>query len=400
MTTGYHQKILFITQWPFEDALIQTYTLPYIQIVKKITGSPCYLVCFNKNIKSCKVCTRGGIVIIDLPTERGLQFIEWGRNVITILKIINKKKITHLHSFCTPAGAIATILKIVNKKLKLTVDSYEPHAEAMVENGTWSSSGLKYRILSVFEKMEAKIADNLVFAAPGMQDYVLKKNNISVNNYQIKPACVNLENFSYKFAKDESLMRKFNFNEKVVCVYAGKFGGIYLEEESFRFIKKCAEYWGADKFRFLLLSNVDNDYVERMEAKYGILKETTTKIFVPHSNIAKYMGLADFAFCPVKPVPSKRYCSPIKNGEYWALGLPVVITPNISSDSDIISQNNAGAIIQNLDDAGYLEAIKQIDSILSKQSREEIYARIRPLAEKYRNFSIAEKVYENIYASK
>jgi len=79
--------------------------------------------------------------------------------------------------------------------------------------------------------------------------------------------------------------------------------------------------------------------------------------------------------------------------------LPVVITPNISVDSDIIAQNNAGAIIHSLDEAGYIAAIKQIDSIISTQSWSDVYAKIRPLAEKYRSFTIAEKVYTSIYAS-
>ena len=120
-------------------------------------------------------------------------------------------------------------------------------------------------------------------------------------------------------------------------------------------------------------------------------------MFVPHSQIPKYMGLADFAICPVKPVPTKKYCSPIKDGEYWALGLPVVITKNISIDSDIISANNAGAVIEILNEDGYADAVKKIESIISSSSRAEVYAKIRPLAEKYRNFSIAEEVYKAIY---
>ena len=42
---------------------------------------------------------------------------------------------------------------------------------------------------------------------------------------------------------------------------------------------------------------------------------------------------------PVKPVPTKRYCTPVKDGEYWALGLPVIITEGISDDSGIIREN-------------------------------------------------------------
>jgi len=79
--------------------------------------------------------------------------------------------------------------------------------------------------------------------------------------------------------------------------------------------------------------------------------------------------------------------------------LPIVITPNISTDSDIIAENYAGAIIETLNKEGYIKAIKRIESILLNNNRQEIYKRIRPLAEEYRNFSIAEKAYRSVYDS-
>ena len=54
-------------------------------------------------------------------------------------------------------------------------------------------------------------------------------------------------------------------------------------------------------------------------------------------------------------------------------------------------------MIEELNEAAYLKAIKEIDNLLSKNSREEIYHKIRPIAEKYRNFEIAEKIYAAIY---
>jgi hypothetical protein len=79
------------------------------------------------------------------------------------------------------------------------------------------------------------------------------------------------------------------------------------------------------------------------------------------------------------------------------MGLPIVITPNISVDSQIIKENRAGVILESFDEAGYTNAIRQIDTILKGKSRIEIYNQIRPLAEKYRNFDIAEKIYQKIY---
>ena len=111
-------------------------------------------------------------------------------------------------------------------------------------------------------------------------------------------------------------------------------------------------------------------------------------------DIHKYFRLADFAINPVKPVHSKRYCTSIKDGEYWVMGLPVIIPENISDDSDIIKENNIGAILPELNEDEYLKAIKKIDNILNK-NRSSLNNRIRKIAIQYRRYEIAEEIYMN-----
>lgn len=396
MKTG-NNRILFITQWQFEDALVQTYTLPYVRIIQKINSCYPYVVTINKGRSSLTIKKKAGIISIEIPSGKRFLFLGWLLPIFSLHKIIRKKKINTIHPWCTPAGAVGAILKILNRAVTLNIDSFEPHAESMVENKTWKKSGLKYRALFYFERIEARISNYLIFGAPGMEKYIKEKYKTTVTNYFVKPACVDLEAFSNKFSKNTERITNYKLEGKIVCVYAGKFGGIYLEDETFEFIKYCEKYWGEDKFRFLLLSNASDDYIKKMKEKFGIASSGIIKLFVPHNKVPVYLGLADFAISPYKPVPSKRYCAPIKNGEYWAMGLPVVITPNISADSEIIKESGAGAILESLDEKGYSAAVRQIDSILKGKSRDEIYNQIRPLAEKYRNFSIAEKIYQKIY---
>ena len=390
------RKILVITQWKYNDALIQAYTLPYIHIINNVGPNICYLVCV-KDEGDIAIAEKDGVTVIELPVNKDRIFSSWFRNITALNKVIKQEAINVIHPWCTPAAAVGLVLKWLNRSVQYNIDSFEPHAEAMVENKAWSRSGLKYKVLSYFERKEAKTAGHLIFAAEGMENYIASRYGIEVKNYYAKPACVDLNEFGKELLKDAAMLDKLQLKGKVVGMYAGKFGGIYMEEETFEFIKCCMDYWGADKFRFLLLSNVDDAYVNEMSRKHGIANDIIVKRFVPHNEVGMYMGQADFAICPVKPVPTKRYCSPIKDGEYWALGLPVVITLNISNDSDIIAKHKAGAIIETLDKAGYLKAIEQIDTIISGKSRDEVYAQIRPLAEKYRNFSIAEKIYRELY---
>ncbi len=392
-------RILFITQWPYEDALVQTYTLPYVRIIQKIAGCYPYVVTINKSLNSILVKRIDGVISIHIPSGKRMFFMGWLLNILSLRKIIKKKNIKTVHPWCTAAGAVGAILKMFNRNLELNIDSFEPHAEAMVENKTWSKPGLKFKTLFFFEKVETRLANHLIFAAPGMEKYILEKYKTKVVNYSVKPACIDLDAFSINSVKNKELLNKYNLEDKIVCVYAGKFGGIYLEDETFAFIKECQEHWSEDKFRFLLLSNTSDEYLKGKMAKHKIDPYIVIKLFVKHSEVPIYMGLADFAISPVKPVLTKRYCTPIKDGEYWAMGLPVVIPPNISIDSKIIEENRAGAILQRFDGIAYTDAAEEIDAIIKGKSRLEIYNQIRPLAEKYRNFNIAEEVYRKIYSS-
>lgn len=253
-----------------------------------------------------------------------------------------------------------------------------------------------FKLLFKFEKLQAHRAKYLIAISEKMPSYAAVKYNHHKSNYFIKPACVDLEMFSDKNRKNPELLKSLGLENKLICVYAGKFGGIYLEKEAFDFFKTAEEFW-KDKFRVLVLTSSSEKEIEEYRINSGIKKETIVQRFVPHGMISDYIGLGDFAITPVKSIETKRYCSPIKDGEYWALGLPVVITKNISDDSDIIKQNKIGSVLEALNKEAYLTALKEIDDLLKNFSQEDLYTKIRAIAETKRNFNIAKKIYNTIY---
>jgi hypothetical protein len=97
----------------------------------------------------------------------------------------------------------------------------------------------------------------------------------------------------------------------------------------------------------------------------------------------------------VKPVPTKRYCTSIKDGEYWAMGLPVVISPHISDDSEIISQEAIGVVVDMGKKEEHDSVIYRLEELLTAKS--ELQAKTRSVAEKYRSFQLAENIYKAIY---
>jgi hypothetical protein len=400
------KHVLVLTYWSFSDALIQTYTLPYLKIILKIlpAKSSIFLLTLEKagHPKTQQTIVselkREGIhlIAVDYKPFGVLGFWMWLKLAAQLTVKIVKEKISIIHCWGTPAGGLGVLLLLFSKK-KLIIDSYEPHAEAMVENGTWKPKALPFRILFFLEKLQSKKATHVICAAKGMDAYAKNKYDVDLKNVLVKPACVNLELFSATDIKDKELLHELNLHNKIVALYAGKFGGIYLDKEVFEFLKSAHQHWG-DKLRVLLLTNQNIREIERWCNETGLPTDIVIIRFVAHEKIPNYMGLADFAITPVKPVPTKRYCTPIKDGEYWAMGLPVVIPNNISEDSQIVQNYNAGAVLYQLNDEAYREAVKKIDLIL-QEDKIVRYNRIRSLAVTYRNFSIAENVYNTVYST-
>lgn len=394
------KNILVLTYWDFNDALIQTYTLPYVKIISDIISqdSKIYLLTLNKHTRTINF-NHPKINVISfryIPFSiRAIIYYLW--MLLYLIFFIYRKNITHIHVWCTPAGTFGYLLSIITKK-PLIIDSYEPHAEAMVEVGEWKKNSIAFNLLFFFEKKLTHRAKYLIATTEKMiTEYAVNRYsfNPDKNNWFVKPACVNLELFKPDNNKRFNLRKKLNLENKIIGIYAGKFGGIYLENEVFEWIQCAVQYWG-DKFRLIVLSSHSEDYIlhncqkHNIESKYILLK------FVPHKEVPDDLNIADFALTPVKPVYTKKFCSPIKNGEYWAMGLPVIITKDISDDSDIIQQNKTGVVIENLTKESYIKSIKEMEEILHS-NKTELRQKIRNIAFYHRNFQNIEKIYQKIY---
>lgn len=398
-------NILVLTQWSFRDALVQTYTMPYVEMIRKIVSPDrkIFLVTAEQrpiaisNEEAARLneeWARQYLQLVPQPYRRfGLKkMLVTANNLLKLVRLIKKENIKTIHAFCTPAGSLAYLLSLFTGAA-LIIDSYEPHAEAMVENGTWKKGGLAYSILFSLEKKQTRRAAALIATTAGMKQYAQEKYGVAVKNFYVKPACVNLGKFSIR-EKDAVLLKELGLENKIVCVYAGKLGGIYFKEEVFDFIRSCYEYW-KNRFRFLMLTNTAPGEINPEIQRTSLPAEVVISRFVYHAEIPCYLSLGDFAINPVKPVPTKRYCTSIKDGEYWAMGLPVVISPGISDDSEIISHEGIGVVADLGKKEEHASVISRLEELLL--AKKELQVKTRSVAEKYRSFQMAENIYKAVY---
>lgn len=398
---GVPRHILVITYWAYADALVQTYTLPYVrQMLSALPSeSRIHLVTLEKHGAEAAMVTDAGVV------HHPFQYRSFGMGGAGMLlglswrlsRLVRRHRVDTVHAWCTPAGMIGHIVSVMTGR-PLVIDSFEPHAEAMVENGTWKRGGMAHRLLFLFERLQTRRAKVLIAATEGMRDYAALKYGLTSARWFTKPACVDTERFSERVIKSPEKLRSLGLEGRVVGLYAGKLGGIYLKQEVFDLFRAAHDHWGGN-FHVLLLTPHPIAELEPLMAKAGLDRSLFTVMSVPHEEVPALMGLADFAVTPVKPVPTKRYCTPVKDGEYWALGLPVIITEGISDDSGIIRENGIGSVLESLDRKGYEKAVREVAALLDGRSRKELYERIRPIALRYRGFDRAERIYQEIYGT-
>lgn len=396
------KHILVVTYWSYKSALIKTYTLPYVELIrdKLPAGSRIFLMTLTPESETTATDYEEHKHMLQDKQIHLVNFtyrpfgIGMGLKLMGILlylvRFVARENISVIHAWCTPGGAIGYILSRFTGR-PLVLDSFEPHAESMLETNTWKKRSLAYRLLFRLEKLQLRRASEVICAAPGMIAYSQKVYGITKARYFVKPACVDLTLFDPKSALPVSVPELGE--NPIVCVYAGKFGDIYLSGEVFDFFAAARAFWGA-RFKVLLLTNQKEEEIRAYCDKAGLPFETIIKKFVAHHDVPSYMALGSFGICPVKPVPTKKYCTPIKDGEYWAMGLPVVITRDISIDSAIIEEQEIGYVLKELSGKEYQKAVKVMDALLQDRQLPE---KIRAVAEAQRNYSLAEKIYATIY---
>ena len=81
------------------------------------------------------------------------------------------------------------------------------------------------------------------------------------------------------------------------------------------------------------------------------------------------------------------------------MGLPVLISPDISDDSDIIIEHKIGVVINLRQVENMPEAVRQMEILLKSTDRKTMQNKIFEVAKQYRSFDIPRRIYPAIYES-
>lgn len=276
-----------------------------------------------------------------------------------------------------PAGIIAARLS-AEFKIPFFVESMEPHADYMYESGVWERWDPRYIAQKLGERSIKSRATGIITLTENFR-FQLISEDVNPDKLKVVPCVTDLDMFNYSSEIRDQIRRKYNIPpDAIVGINVGKYGGIYHLDKAFQLFNTLFSI--IPNF-YLFLLTPDPILARGLASSAGLPEERCFIDRVPFNEVSKYLSASDFGFVLVKPSTSRIFCSAIKTGEYWACGLPIIITERVGDDTKIISQSGFGFVWD-----GEIENIhNKVKTFIQLINESEVKSIGRSLAMKYRN---------------
>jgi len=391
------KRILVLSYWSLREPLNAAAVFPYLRLLAE-----------RDDVEEVRFVTmettRGFLpeVHLDIPkVVHTAIFPRWTRwyvlskadlyfrAVWRVTRLVRDRGIGLIIAKTPMAGAIAHLVH-GRTGVPYHVESFEPHAEYMAECGVWSRKGLRFRFAEHLERRQLRHARRIITVTHNYAEDLVA-GGVPPGRVAIIPSIVDLDVFRFREEDRQRVRRDLGIPEdRIVGVYVGKFGGLYYDDEAFLIFRRAYAHFHG--LHVLVLSPMDPGPIIEKAALAGIPTDRFLVKVVSHADVPAHLSAADFAFCTVKPAPIKRYQCPIKNGEYWANGLPFIMTDGIADDHKLLRQGIGGSVFS-ADLSDLDRAFATLRGILAKPGcREEVML----LARLYKSLDIARRVYDEV----
>jgi glycosyltransferase involved in cell wall biosynthesis len=384
------RNILYFSNWSATEGITRSTVFP---ILLKLSEHPVVEHVFLTTLERGAQLPAGFMPNVEHYALRGsgtsglAKMMDLFRISSRLARLAKEKKADVIWCRGATAGGYGVIAHRLSR-IPLVVDSFEPHAQYMIESGTWGKASLRYVVQRTLEKSMRKRALALLPVSEAYR-HLLLSERVQPSGLFVFPCVVDAEKFAFNEKDRRTIRRKLGIAANdIVGIYTGKFGGLYYREEAFRIFRSAFHYWKS-RFHLIILTGEDYHTVLAWARKAGIPLGYLTVAHADHDDVAKYLSAADFAFSTIKSIPALQHCSPIKYGEYWASGLPVVTTLLEGDDARIIREE-AGGYLLDVNAAsgdGAEEVFAKVDAEIRK-GRSDHYV---SLARKYRNFGLIDE---------
>jgi glycosyltransferase involved in cell wall biosynthesis len=400
-TKNSHLKVLYIVYWGAAEPLGQSLVLPAIKNLAS-QGVKLTLVTFEKSADLTQQSLMSdirnslealGVEWIPLryhPQPKVILDILQGFWRATRIGFRLRPDIIHARNFI--AGLIGLVLApLLRAKLIYHNEGFFP--DEQVDGGVWEKDSLIHRVFKFFEQQMYARADGIIALSHRALNII--RNIPSVVHKQtpviVVPSCVDLRRFQ------PAGLSLVPAEKELQLIYIGSVGRRYRLDKIGRFVAVAKQE--LSNIHLQVLTRMEKSLVAEMLAEGGLAESDWSYDCVPHTEIPSYLTQRQAGLFFLTQGLSEHGCSPTKIGEYWACGLPVVTTPNISDTDEIIRREKVGVVVKEHTDEAYRCAFYDLLELLADT---ELPQRCRRAAEKYYALEPAcleqLRVYENVLA--
>lgn len=232
------------------------------------------------------------------------------------------------------------------------------YPDEQVDGGVWREGSSAHRLALAIEGTLYDRADGIITLSARAREIVLRRPAVERRRTPVivVPSVVDLDLFRLPApapAADGGRLR---------LVYIGSVGVRYRLDAVGRFVAQAARLWPDTHLR--VLSPADPGLVTEMLSRGGLSPERWSLDRVPHARMPEALAGNHAGLFFLTRGLSEHGCSPTKIGEYWASGLPVITTPNVSDTDAIVRRERVGVVVEEHTDEAYLAAAEDLRLLL------------------------------------
>jgi glycosyltransferase involved in cell wall biosynthesis len=394
-------KILYLSYWGINDGLTQSAILPHIALLQDfesvteiilvtIERNETNLLLLNTYTKVVHIPLYSSNIAINVLNKINDYLIFPGK----LKKIIEERSISVALSHGSPGGAL--LHKSCFPKIPYYV-FFEPHSQYMLESGVWSKYDMRYIFMKKWENTVIQHASGLFCVT---QNYLKTLTERGVQNERLKfvPNFVDEKVFAFQPTKRMELRQHYAIpTGHYIGIYVGKFGGIYLDDEAFSIFERSYLYFQQQLFLIILTPDDSTRIYQELIAR-GIPKECLLIKKVKHEEVSHFLSAADFAYSLQQPKFSNRYLSPLKNGEYWMSGLPILMMEGVGDEMHYILEEQGGDLLK-ADLSNVEQGLSNIKHMIDNHSTDAVKVKMAAIALAYRSKIFTIKAFSELIRS-
>lgn len=362
-------KILYISYWGALEQLGQSLVVPAVKKLAQM-GAQITIVTFEKpaDLARTDEMKRVGAMFAEDKIEwLPVQYHKDPKIPATLFDIAHgiarglqkrlKTKFDIVHARTFTGGLIGLILApLIRAKFVYHNEGFYP--DEQVDGGVWAKNSRPHRVAKKLESLMYSRADGIIALSYRAKAEIEELPDVRRKQTPVifVPSCVDLESFHLP-----EKPTVFDTDE-IKLVYIGSVGFRYILDKIGAFVQAARKINPHVKLQ--IHSKADPNLITEMLTAGGLERNSWTLEPIPYIEMPQRLTAHQAGLFFLTEGISEHGCSPTKIGEYWAVGLPVITTPNVSDTDEIIRRERVGVIIKSHTEEAYLQSFTELQELL------------------------------------